>query len=63
MKDSKYYIKTHEEVTYNLDDIECPYCHKWFCADYDFFKYEEKEEGTFAKIFCPYCGKRHGRCI
>ena len=57
---SKYQRKTLEEITFELDEINCPYCKRQFMADFRYFKYAELDgDYDFAKIFCPYCGKSH----
>lgn len=33
---SKYYNKTHQEIIYNLEEHQCPYCNHWFMIDTDF---------------------------
>ena len=64
--DSKYFSKHFivEEVD-SLDEIQCPYseCRKIFAADWKWFRYKEKIDGSFAQIHCPYCGKLFGFCV
>lgn len=57
---SKYHAKTHEEVIYNLDEYQCPYCGHWFMIDIDFCQNSPTDDyDDYVKIFCPYCGKFH----
>ena len=35
-----------------MDDVECPYCEKYFDVDYS-----EREQGETFEYPCPHCGK------
>ena len=61
---SKYQKKTLEEVEYHLDEFVCHYCGKPFMADWGHFKCVELDHDNdfdWARIFCPYCGRKQYR--
>lgn len=58
--ESKYWRKTHEEITYNLEECACTKCGKWFMVDYAHLPSVEIDgDYDFVKITCPYCGNYH----
>ena len=63
MKLSKYFRKHYIIEDANLFETACLRCGCIFSVDYKWFKYEYRDDGDFAIIHCPYCGKVFKECV
>ena len=46
-----------------LTEVKCPKCYNTFFVDFRNFKYEVRDDGDFAIIHCPYCGKEFKEAV
>lgn len=60
---SKYWKKHYVVEEANLYEFACSHCKGTFAADWKLFRYVERDDGSFAKVHCPYCGTLNLRCV